>query len=131
MAWGDEKQYRERLKIAALSGKMNTAFVERVKLTFRQCVSKLTRRTWGPPKFTHELMEHLEWFCSYYHFVRHHESLEEKLTNPIQWKGKQQPRKYRKRTPVMLAGLTDRRWTVRELLLYPLPQFSWKKGGRS
>lgn len=53
--WGDEKQYQHRLKKAGLSGLINTAFVERVNLTIRQCVSKLTRRTWGPAKFTPEL----------------------------------------------------------------------------
>jgi IS1 family transposase len=46
--WGEEKQYRERLKEAGLSGRINTAFVERVNLTIWQCVSRLTRRTWGP-----------------------------------------------------------------------------------
>ena len=118
---GEVTQYSERLRQAGLSGRINTAFVERMNLTIRQCVSKLTRRTWGPAKFTPELMEHLEWWRSYYHFVRPHESLEEELAKPVQRKGKQQPRKYRKRTPAMMAGLTDRRWTVKELLLYPLP----------
>lgn len=118
---GEACSYADRLRQAGLSGRINTAFVERVNLTFRQCVSKLTRRTWGPAKFTPELMEHLEWFRSYYHFIRPHESLVEELSNPIMRKGKQQPRKHRKRTPAMLAGLTDRRWTVKEMLLYPLP----------
>ena len=121
IVWGEEKQYQERLKKAGLSGRINTAFVERVNLTIRQSVSKLTRRTWGPAKFTPELMEHLEWWRAYYHFVRPHESLEEELAQPIQRKGKQQPRKHRKRTPAMMAGLTDRRWTVKALLHYPLP----------
>jgi len=31
--WGEEKQYQERLKKAGLSGRINTAFVERVNLT--------------------------------------------------------------------------------------------------
>ncbi len=31
------------------------------------------------------------------------------------------PRRYRQRTPAMAAGLTRWRWTVRELLLFPLP----------
>ncbi len=121
MMWGDEKNYRERLKIAGLSGKINTSFVERANLTIRQCVSKLTRRTWGPEKFTPELMEHLEWWRAYFYIVRYHESLEEALTQPVKRKGKQQPRKHWKRTPAMMAGLTDRRWTVKDLLHYPLP----------
>jgi IS1 family transposase len=121
MQWGEEKEYRERLKTAGLSGRINTAFVERINLTIRQCVSKLTRRTWGPAQYAPELLEHLEWWRSYYHFVRYHESLEVELTKPIQRKGKQQPQRYRRRTPAMVAGLTHRRWTVKELLSYPFP----------
>lgn len=119
--WGEEKRYQERLKKAGLSGRIHTAFVERVNLTLRQSVSILTRRTWGPAKFTPELMEPLEWWRSYYHFVRYHESMEAELTQPVKGKGKQPPRKYRRRTPAMMAGLTDRKWTVKEILLYPLP----------
>src|SRR5512133_3937095 len=33
--WGEEKQYQERLEKAGLSGRINTAFVERVNLTIR------------------------------------------------------------------------------------------------
>ena len=119
--WGDEKNYRERLKIAGLSGKINTSFVERVNLSIRQCVSKLTRRTWGPAHYTPELLEHLDWWRAYYHFVRYHESLEVELATPSQRKGKQQPIRYRRRTPAMAAGLTYKHWTVKELLLMPLP----------
>ncbi len=118
---GEQSHYRKRLCQAGLSGRINTSFVERVNLTIRQCVSKLTRRTWGPAKSPTELIEHLEWWRSYYHFVRPHESLAEELSPLVKRKGKQQLRKYRKRTPAMLAGLTDRRWTVKELLGYPLP----------
>ena len=120
MLWGEEKQYRERLKGAKLSGRINTAFVERINLTIRQNVSTLTRRTWGPAKSSGELLDHLEWWRSYYHFARYHESLAEELGQPILRKGKQQAKRYRKRTPAMAAGLTDRRWTVKEVLSYPL-----------
>jgi IS1 family transposase/transposase-like protein len=118
---GEEQYYRERLKSVGLSGRINTSFVERINLTIRQCVSKLTRRTWGPAHFTPELLEHLEWWRAYYHFVRFHESLALALVNPNQRKGKQQPIRYRHRTPAMAANLTNRRWTVKELLSYPLP----------
>jgi IS1 family transposase len=75
MLCGNEPQYRQRLLSAGLSGRINTAFVERLNLTLRQGVSRLTRRTWGPAHFTTELIEHLEWFRAYYHFARFHESL--------------------------------------------------------
>jgi hypothetical protein len=92
--------------------------------TIRQCVSKPTHRPWGPAKFTPDLIERLEWWrrqCSwrsYYHFVRYHESLEDELVEPVRRKGKQQPKKYRRQTPAMVVGLTDRQWTVKELAAY-------------
>ena len=118
---GEKGTYTERLKSVGLSGRINTSFVERLNLTIRQCVSKLTRRTWGPAHFTPELLEHLEWWRAYYHFVRYHESLAIPLASPKRRKGKQQSTRYRKRTPAMAAGLAYRRWTVKEVLSYPLP----------
>jgi hypothetical protein len=59
---GKANSYAERLRQAGLSGRINTSFVERRNLTVRQCVSKMTRRTWEPAKYTPELMEHLEWW---------------------------------------------------------------------
>jgi hypothetical protein len=83
--------------------------------------SKLTRRTWGTAQFTPELSEHLFWWLAYYHFGRYHESLRIKLEVPEQRKGKQRPRQYRRTTPAIAAGITHKRWTVMELLSYPLP----------
>jgi hypothetical protein len=121
MLVGEEREYRRRLKAGGQSGRINTSYVERLNLTIRQSVSKLARRTWGPAVYTSELVEHLEWWRAYYHFMRYHESLKVKLGEPIERNGKQQPRRYRKQTPAMAAELADRRWTVRELLLIPLP----------
>jgi IS1 family transposase len=121
MMCGLLSEYAARLKANGLSGKINTSFVERANLTIRQCVSKLTRRTWGMAQFTPELSEHLYWWLAYYHFARYHESLRVKLDMPIQRKGQQRPIKYRKMTPAVAAGLTTRRWSVLELISYPLP----------
>ena len=44
---GDKDAYRERLKTAGLSGRINSSFVERVNLTIRRGISRLARRTWG------------------------------------------------------------------------------------
>lgn len=71
MLWGLPAEYSTRLKASLLSGKINTSFVERVNLTIRQSVSKLTRRTWGSAQFTPELSDHLYWWLAYYHFSRY------------------------------------------------------------
>ena len=115
---GTTERWTESIRIFR---KINTAFIERLNLTLRQGVSFLTRRTWGMAQYTPELEISLDWWRGYYHFVRYHESLSVKLTQPLVRKGKQTPRKYRRRTPAAAAGLTNHRWTVIEFLSYPLP----------
>ena len=109
------------MKALGLSRKINTAFIERLNLTLRQGASFLARRTWGRAQSTPELEVALEWWRGYYHFVRYHESLGVKLSQPLARKGKQTPRRYRRRTPAMAAGFTLHSWTVFELLSFPSP----------
>jgi IS1 family transposase len=121
MLCGGLATLKARLQALGLSGNIHTAFVERLNLTIRQGVSFLVRRTWGTAQFTPELELHLEWWRAYYHFSRYHESLRIQFPEPVQRKGKQLPRRYRGRTPAMAAGLATHRWSVLELLSYPLP----------
>jgi len=109
------------LRRLGLSGKLNTAFVERVNLTVRQSVAALARRTWSTAQEGAQLLLHLEWWRMYYHFVRPHRSLRRALEQPLERGGKRIPQRYRQRTPAMAAGLTSRRWTARDILAVPLP----------
>ncbi len=68
-----------------------------------------------------QLLAHLEWWRAYYHVARPHASLRVALAQPRERGGRRVPQRYRQRTPAMAAGLTSRRWTVRELLALPLP----------
>ena len=120
MLWGELGQLKDGLKAFGLSGKINIAFIKRLNLTLKQGVSFLTRRTWGMARSVPELEVSLEWWRGYYHFVRYHESLRVKLTQPQARKGRQTPRRYRGRTPAMAAGFTPHRLTMCELLSYPL-----------
>jgi transposase InsO family protein len=104
-----------------LSGRLNTAFVERVNLTLRQSVAALARRTWSTLQDAPQLLLQLSWWRAYYHFVRPHESLRVPLAQPRDRGGRRLPQRYRQRTPAMAAGLTSQRWTVHELLMLPLP----------
>jgi len=121
MQWGVLTDLKGRLKALGLSGRLNTAFVERVNLTIRQSVSLLIRRTWGTAQTAGGLKLHLAWWQGYYHFVRPHLSLRVEYTQPIPRQGGQLARRYRSRTPAMAVGLSHHRWTVKELLSYPLP----------
>jgi hypothetical protein len=120
MLWGSFEALASRLKAAGLSGRLNTAFIERLNLTLRQGVALLTRRTWGTAQRTAELTLHVQWWRAYYHFVRYHEALRVERALPRLRKGKQAACYYRSQTPAMAAGLTSRRWTVLELISYPV-----------
>jgi hypothetical protein len=121
MRCGTRLALRDALMGLGLSGKLNTAFVERFNLTVRQSVAALIRRTWSTMQQAPQLLLHLEWWRGYYHFVRPHVSLRVALDQPIARGGKRQPLRYRQRTPAMAAGLTSCRWSVREVLLLPRP----------
>jgi IS1 family transposase len=121
MRCGTLPDLRSALTKLGLSGRLNTAFVERVNLTIRQGVAALARRTWATAQAVPSLLAHLDWWRGYYHFVRPHASLRVPLARPIERGGRRVPRRYEQRTPAMAAGLTSWRWTVRDLLLVPLP----------
>jgi hypothetical protein len=74
------------LKVAlqglGFSGRLNTAFIERVNLTVRHGVAALARRTWATAKPAPQLLAHLQWWRAYSHFVRPHTSLRLALVQP-------------------------------------------------
>src|SRR5262249_13462665 len=121
MRLGTQDDLTVALQRMGLSGRINTAFIERVNLTVRHGVAALARRTWATAQQTPHLRAHLEWWRAYYHFVRPHASLRIVLMQPRERGGKCLAQQYRQRTPAMAAGKTNRRWTAREVLCYPLP----------
>jgi hypothetical protein len=128
MRCGTQAELTVALQVLGLSGRLNTAFVERVNLTIRQSVAALVRRTWSTAQDAPPLLAHLEWWRAYYHFARPHEALRVALAQPQERGGRRRPQRYRQRTPAMAAGVTSRCWTVRELLALPLPSESVRTG---
>jgi IS1 family transposase len=124
MRLGTEAALKAALQGMGLSGRLNTAFIERVNLTIRHGVAALARRTWATAQQTPHLLAHLEWWRAYYHFVRPHASLLVALIQPRERGGNLFAQRYRQRTPAMAAGRTTRRWTACELLSCPLPKVS-------
>ena len=124
MRLGTEAALKTSLQGMGFSGRLNTAFIERVNLTVRHGVSALTRRTWATAQQSLHLLAHVEWWRAYYHFVRPHLALRVALEQPRARGGKLMAQRYRQRTPAMAAGRTHRRWTAREVLTYPLPPVS-------
>src|SRR6266700_1199652 len=70
------------LQRMGFSGRLNTAFIERVNLTVRHGVAALARRTWATSQQAPQLLAYLEWWRAYYHFVRPHASLQIALMLP-------------------------------------------------
>jgi transposase InsO family protein len=121
MRLGTQVDLTIALQGLGFSGRLNTAFIERVNLTVRHGVAALARRTWATAKLAPQLLVHLEWWRAYYHFVRPHAALRMALVQPRERGGKLVAQRYRQHTPAMAAGRTSRRWTTREVLSYPLP----------
>ncbi len=114
MLWGQRRALFARLRQVGLRPLIQTAFVERVNLTFRQSVSALSRRTWAYAQTERHLLLHCEWFRLYYHLVRAHEALALEVPGL--------KRRYRSRSPAMALGLTTHLWAVHDLLRYPVPR---------
>jgi transposase-like protein len=98
---------------------LNTAYIERLNTTFRPRLASLARRSQALLRKPETCTPLVYLLGSVYNFCSDHQSLRLKL-----WVGH---RGYRwvQRTPAMAAGISDHRWTVKELLLYRLPIPAW------
>jgi len=79
-------------------GLINTAFIEWLNATFRARLPALARRTRGLARTEARLRCEMFWTGVVYNFCTVHSSL--------------------RATPAMATGLTERIWSVRELLLF-------------
>src|SRR5260370_8004998 len=70
MRLGKEDALKAALQGLGFSGRLNTAFIERVNLTVRHGVAALARRTWATAQQSPHLLSHLEWWRAYYPFLR-------------------------------------------------------------
>jgi hypothetical protein len=123
-ALGAQADLTVALRHLGLSGRLNTAFIERVHLTVRHAVAALARRTWATAQQFPRRLAHLEWRQASSHCVRPHRSLRLVLVWLHERGGKLVAQRYRQRTEAQVAGRIHRRWTAREVLLCPLPKAS-------
>jgi transposase-like protein len=105
---------------------INTAYIERLNATFRASLAPLVRRGRAIAHSETVLTAGMYLVGCAYNFCWLHQSL--RLAAPAG-----APWKWQERTPAMAAGLTAHRWTMRELLCYPVPLPPWvapKRRGR-
>ncbi len=93
MRCGSRAALTSALQGLELSGRLNTAFVERVNLTIRQSVAARVRRTWSTAQVTPHLLAQVKWWRSYYHVVRPHASLRLALVQPMARGGRREPQR--------------------------------------
>jgi IS1 family transposase len=67
MRLGTEDALKAALQGMGFSGRLNTAFIERLDLTVRHGIAALARRTWATTQQSPQLMAYLEWWRAYYH----------------------------------------------------------------
>src|SRR6266446_666194 len=107
--------------LGACGWQINTAFVERLNLTIRQHVAAVGRRVSTLCKHEAGLRQQLVLSQAYYNFCLPHAGLRQALPQPEPTHGTGSARQWRPCTPAMAAGLTDRVWTLREVLRFRVP----------
>lgn len=124
---GCEQMVAALIELSQGSGSINTAYIERLNATFRQRLNVLTRRSRNLARKQDTLHAGMFLIGCMYNFCVFHKSLRLPLhltKKRIHWV---------KRTPAVVAGLTDHRWSVFELLSFKVPPPRWtlpKRRGR-
>jgi len=107
VVFGSESDVDTILQKSTFSDRINTSGVERHNLNLRQHSRRLIRKTNGFSKIKRNLEGQVLLVMAYYNFVLSHGSLY------IKGQGDQ--------TPAMVAGITDHKWSMRDLLTYRVP----------
>ena len=106
MRLGTKEALTAALHGLGFSGRLNTAFIERVNLTVRHGVAALARRTWATAQQSPQLLAHLEWWRAYYHGCH-------VLTNLCAWhscsRENEEANEWRN-----VTGIGRRRWQLAE-----------------
>jgi IS1 family transposase len=107
--------------LAKRGWKINTSFAERLNLDFRQHVAAIGRRVNTLCKHEAGLRQQVTIFQAYHNFVLPHASLRLPLPEVETIPKTGALKRWQPRTPAMAAGLTDRVWSLREVLMYRVP----------
>ena len=113
--------------LATRGWKITTAFVERLNLDFRQHIAAIGR--WVNTLCKHEAgwRPRLALFQTYHTVVLFHASLRLALSNVTH--GTAAVKRWQQRTPALAAGLTNRVWSLREVLMFRVPPWPQPQGG--
>jgi IS1 family transposase len=87
---------------------ISTSLLERQNLTFRQDNNRISRKTIGFSKKVERLTNHMRLYCTHFNFCREHSGLKYEDERKVKCKN----------TPVREYGITELKWTLRDLLTF-------------
>ena len=87
---------------------ISTSLLERQNLTFRQDNNRVSRKTIGFSKKIKSLINRMILYCTHFNFCREHGGLTYQDEKGIK----------RKNTPARQAGITQSKWSLKELLTF-------------
>lgn len=87
---------------------ISTSLLERQNLTFRQDNNRVSRKTIGFSKKIECLISRMILYCTHFNFCREHGGLTYKDEKGVKCKN----------TPAREAGITESKWTLKELLTF-------------
>lgn len=117
---GTESQVTRLVQTTQGGGVINTAYIERLNATFRARLAGLVRRGRSLLQKTQTLQSGVYLVGTVYNFCTYHESLRVPL-----YIGRAERKHWVSRTPAMVAGITNHRWSVFEVLSYHVPPSRW------
>lgn len=111
---GDEQEILQVIRSTSRANMVNTSYVESRNGKFRKDDARLIRRTLCHSKKPRYHDAHINWLTGVFNFCRENASLKEEI-NPD---AKLFEQKYKRYSPAMAEGLTDKILTVKELLCW-------------
>jgi IS1 family transposase len=126
VVFGTQAQVRQVL--APRNWQINTAFIERLNLSLRHHIAAIGRRVMTVCKSEGGLRHQLHLYHTYYNFCLPHVSLRVPLPHCQPTRGTGSVQRWRPCTPAMAAGLTDRVWSLQEVLLFRVPPWPQPQG---
>jgi len=117
---GTEAEILAIIRKGGRSKTINTSFVESRNGKYRKDDARLNRKTACHSKKPEYHDAHADFLTAVFNYCRQNEALKE-LINPDAARFET---KYRRKSPAMAEGLTDRILTVKELLMYRVPKYS-------
>jgi hypothetical protein len=107
--------------LAVCGRQINTSYVERLNLDIRQRVAAVGRRVNTLGQGDDGVQHQLAVFHAYHNVVLPHASLRQPLLVPEATNSSGSVKVWQPCTPAMAAGVTDRVWTLQEVLLFRVP----------